>query len=223
MTRRHDAYARMWANPVPTLAEVRAMAGETPPRETRRRPPVQAVSAPPTLDLIYRPEVVSSLQVVLTQSARDSITYEARRYVPSSGRESGGWLLGDRIGDRLLVRSATGPGADSTRAVGSLSRTLGDAETRARRHGLTLLGGWHTHPNGARDLSTTDQQTDASLLDGIRSADDDYATPFVEMIATPTEGSMAWPTLTGYVARYRRDYRPNVRAVRIDRAEVVRP
>jgi proteasome lid subunit RPN8/RPN11 len=177
------------------------------------------ITSPPSPPIRYEPDWPLRWHVNLWAGARDAIQFEARRYIPSSLRETGGWLLGRRNTDgRIQVQAATGPGVDSTRAVGRMTRRIADGEARARMHGLDLLGSWHTHPDGSRELSDDDKRTCAETLDAIRASATDRDTTYVELLVTPLEGGWGGPRITPYVFTFRRDG-----TALVERAEVKRP
>lgn len=92
------------------------------------------------------------------------------REAPASadGRETGGILLGQDLGRRLVVTVAGDPGPMADRRPDGFvrdldhARRLGDAAYE--RDGSVWIGEWHTHPGGPVTPSPTDMKTYDRLL-----------------------------------------------------------
>jgi integrative and conjugative element protein (TIGR02256 family) len=102
------------------------------------------------------------MTVWLSDDVVASIRREAERLHPF---ETGGVLLGWRDGSDRIVMGATGPGRGAMHGrVAFLPDhpwQLARIREAFRRSGgdLDYLGDWHTHPDGAASMSTTDRQT----------------------------------------------------------------
>ena len=132
--------------------------------------------------------------VELSANASRDLEHELRRSFDN--RESGGWLLGVASGRRISVCAATGPGPNSSRDIGFMTRSLAHGEARARARGLSVVGGWHSHPDGATALSDDGLSSCSDWFDALRTSDDDPDTTYVELIAARRRGE--WK-LTPYV------------------------
>jgi len=97
---------------------------------------------------------------------------QAERERPS---ETGGMLLGWRVGDEIAIVSAiaAGPGAKHTResfeADGPWQQEQLAAAYEESGRTVTYLGDWHSHPRGPARPSARDRQT-AALVAGCADA-----------------------------------------------------
>lgn len=99
--------------------------------------------------------------------------------------EVGGWLLGYRDGDALVVTHATAPRSHGTPFGVTISgrghRPAFDRLWDATGGRVTFLGDWHTHPGGPALPSDRDRDAAAQVAE-----DDDFKTPrpLVAIVAT---------------------------------------
>lgn len=100
--------------------------------------------------------------------------------------EIGGWLLGYRRGDTIVVTHATAPRSRGTPFGVTISarghRPAFDRLWEATQGRVTFLGDWHTHPGGPAQPSARDHAAAAQIAD-----DADFKTPrpLVVIVATP--------------------------------------
>ena len=107
--------------------------------------------------------------------------------------EIGGWLLGYRAEEELVVTHATPPRSRGTpwgvTINGRGHQRLFDAAWDASQGRVTFLGDWHTHPGGPPHPSDRDRNA-ASLL----ATDPDFRTPRPMMAIVATR---RWPGREG--------------------------
>lgn len=100
--------------------------------------------------------------------------------------EIGGWLLGYRHDDAVVVTHATAPRSRGTPAGVTVSgrghRPAFDRLWDATGGRVTFLGDWHTHPGGPAVPSERDRAAAGQIAD-----DPDFRTPspLVAIVATP--------------------------------------
>lgn len=100
--------------------------------------------------------------------------------------EVGGWLLGYRARNSIVVTHATAPASRGTPFGVTISgqghRPAFDRLWDATGGRVTFLGDWHTHPGGAAHPSTRDETAVADIAN-----DDDFKTPepLIGIVATP--------------------------------------
>ena len=112
--------------------------------------------------------------VLLRRDAHDTIErLAAQTFESETPVETGGLLFGERDDAALTVTVdvATGPPPDSAQSPLGFERgTDGNDEAVAalagRADGVSYLGDWHTHPNGAGRLSATDRAATKDRIDG---------------------------------------------------------
>jgi len=90
--------------------------------------------------------------------------------------EVGGWLLGYRDGDTMVLTHATPPASPGTPFGITISseghRAAFDALWEATAGRVTFLGDWHSHPRGRGHPSQRDEQAVRQLAE-----DPDFKTP----------------------------------------------
>ena len=105
--------------------------------------------------------------VLVPQHVLATIRRERSTYLP---RETGGFLIGLRRGDHIEVTSLTRQADDDIatsssfeRASASHRKAILAAWTRSAEL-ETLVGDWHSHPDGARHASATDHRSWSKLV-----------------------------------------------------------
>jgi integrative and conjugative element protein (TIGR02256 family) len=117
---------------------------------------------------------VSHPIVYLAEDVRETITLEAGvvarvcgyRQVSPWAKEAGGQLFGTVSGDRVIVRTATGPYCRDERARYNYRSHPPSAQRAIRREakrGLVYLGEWHTHAEDMPHPSGADESAMRAL------------------------------------------------------------
>jgi integrative and conjugative element protein (TIGR02256 family) len=110
--------------------------------------------------------------------------------------EIGGWLLGYRDTEAVVITHATPPASRGTPFGVTISgrghRTLFDRTWSATRGHVTFLGDWHTHPGGPPFPSRRDH---AAVADVARDPDFKTRRPVIAIVATPRLPRRGLPAL----------------------------
>jgi integrative and conjugative element protein (TIGR02256 family) len=139
----------------------------------------------------YVSEAVTGLQdVTLTLHALRVIERETLAS-QSDGNETGGILLGYRVGPNVTqVCFAGTPGPKAVRRPDFFLRDLAHTQAFANRHFLedaaVWIGEWHTHPHSSPTPSPQDLSTYMRLLD---DPELDFEGEFISLIVGPAEPS----------------------------------